>query len=200
MSGAIVPRWWNVSPNDLHAVALYQRAGEELIVAAGTDEDARGKVVAVLSDRLFPERRAALEQNLKAGKTSEVLVGISPADSFYLSAEFRKRYAGDLTRLSPAGRELDALYSANPGQLDWDRLSREFGVVHPIYTQTYALELINVRPFPALGGNYSRLMGECWDSGNLYWARLTDEMGYSPVLLNRIVPVLTRRMVERIAA
>jgi hypothetical protein len=25
-------------------------------------------------------------------------------------------------------------------------------------------------------------------------------MGYSPVLLNRLVPVLTRRMVERIAA
>jgi hypothetical protein len=44
------------------------------------------------------------------------------------------------------------------------------------------------------------LMGECWDSGNLYWARLADEMGYSPVVLNRLVPELTRRMVERIFA
>jgi hypothetical protein len=43
-------------------------------------------------------------------------------------------------------------------------------------------------------------MAECWDSGNLYWARLADEMGYSPVLLNRMVPELTRRMVERIFA
>jgi hypothetical protein len=43
-------------------------------------------------------------------------------------------------------------------------------------------------------------MGECWDSGNLYWARLADEMGYSPVQLNRLVPGLTRRMVERITA
>jgi hypothetical protein len=43
-------------------------------------------------------------------------------------------------------------------------------------------------------------MGESWDSGNLYWARLADEMGYPPVLLNRMVPELTHRMVERIFA
>jgi hypothetical protein len=34
----------------------------------------------------------------------------------------------------------------------------------------------------------------------LYWARLADEMGYSPVMLNRFVPELTRRMVEKIFA
>ena len=31
-------------------------------------------------------------------------------------------------------------------------------------------------------------------------ARLADEMGYSPVMLNRLVPKLTRRMVEKIFA
>ena len=40
-------------------------------------------------------------------------------------------------------------------------------------------------------------MAESWDSNNLYWARLADEMGYSPEMLNRLVPQLTRRMVER---
>jgi hypothetical protein len=34
----------------------------------------------------------------------------------------------------------------------------------------------------------------------LYWARLADEQGYSPVMLNRLVPELTRRMVEKIFA
>jgi hypothetical protein len=34
----------------------------------------------------------------------------------------------------------------------------------------------------------------------LYWARLADEAGYSPVMLNHIVPQLTRMMVERIFA
>jgi hypothetical protein len=34
----------------------------------------------------------------------------------------------------------------------------------------------------------------------LYWARLADEKGYSPVALNQLVPELTRRMVEKIFA
>jgi hypothetical protein len=34
----------------------------------------------------------------------------------------------------------------------------------------------------------------------LYWARLADEQGFSPVMLNRLVPELTRRMVEKIFA
>jgi hypothetical protein len=59
---------------------------------------------------------------------------------------------------------------------------------------------LNVKPFPASGGEDSRLFGESWDSTNLYWGRLADEMGYSPVMLNRLVPELTRRMVSKIFA
>jgi hypothetical protein len=200
LSNAIVPRWWNVSRNELHAVALYQRAGEELLMASSKDEQLKGKVIAVLSDRMVPERRAWLDQTIRAGKTSELLGGIAPADGFYLTAKFRERYSGELERDSTAGRELEGLIREHTEEVNWERLSRDFGVIHAVFTQTYARELIDVRPFPALGGNYNRLMGECWDSGNLYWARLADEMGESPVLLNRIVPVLTRRMVERISA
>src|SRR5271154_3022673 len=61
-------------------------------------------------------------------------------------------------------------------------------------------ELLNVQPFPAFGGNSSRLLGESWDSSNLYWARLADEKGYSPVMLNRLIPELTRDMVANIFA
>ena len=57
-----------------------------------------------------------------------------------------------------------------------------------------------MKPFPASGGEESRLFAESWDSTNLYWARLADEMGYSPVMLNRLVPQLTRRMVSKIFA
>ena len=31
---ATLPRWWAVSPNELHAAALYQRSGEELLIAS----------------------------------------------------------------------------------------------------------------------------------------------------------------------
>ncbi|HUN63418.1 MAG TPA: hypothetical protein VMU53_15585 [Candidatus Sulfotelmatobacter sp.] len=200
LSNAVVPRWWNVTRNEVHAVALYQRSGEQLLVAAAGDEGLRGKVLTVLSDRMVPERSAWLEETLRAGNTAEVLAGIFPSDSFYLASEFRQKYPADLRNASAAARELDALNSVDPKEVNLDKLSHDFGVLHPVFAQSYGRELINVRPFPALGGNYSRLMGECWESGNLYWARLADEMGYSPVELNRMVPDLTRRMVERIAA
>jgi hypothetical protein len=60
--------------------------------------------------------------------------------------------------------------------------------------------LLNVKPLPFYGAYSSRLFGERWESGNLYWARLADQMGYSPVMLNRLVPELTRHMVAKIFA
>jgi hypothetical protein len=59
---------------------------------------------------------------------------------------------------------------------------------------------LNVLPMPPFSGEASRFLGESWDSPNLYWARLADERGYPPVMLNHMVPELTRMMVERIFA
>jgi hypothetical protein len=84
--------------------------------------------------------------------------------------------------------------------VSWERLSRDFGVPHPVLAQSYARELLNLPPFPAFMGYSSRFLAESWDSNNLYWARLADEKEYSPVMLNRLVPELTRRMVEKIFA
>jgi len=80
------------------------------------------------------------------------------------------------------------------------QLSRDFGVPHPILAQSYARELLNTQPFPAFEGYSSRLLAETWDSSNLYWARLADEKGLPPVMLNRLVPQLTHRMIEKIFA
>jgi hypothetical protein len=200
MSGAIVPRWWDVSQTELHAAALYQGAGEEILTASAGDTELRAKVMVIISDRMFPARQAWLEEMLRTGKTKEMLEGIMPAETFFLTAEFQQRFPGELSTFSPAGRELQALSHKDPDEVSRERISRDFGIIHPVFTQSYGRELISVKPFPALTGTYSRLMAECWDSGNLYWARLADEMGYSPVLLNRMVPELTRRMVEKIFA
>jgi len=170
------------------------------MAAAAKDERLRGELLAVLLDRMSPEKLAGLEQGLREGEANPSGAGISPAESFHLTATFRKRFAADLSAASPAARELEALYQKTPDEADEKRLSRDFGVVHPVFEQTYGLDLISLRPFPALGGKYARLMSECWDSGNLYWARLVDEKGYDPVVLNHVVPELTRRMVERIYA
>src|SRR5260370_25187024 len=49
---ATLPRWWSVSPSELHAAALYQRSGEELLTASIKDAQIRTKVIAILSDRI----------------------------------------------------------------------------------------------------------------------------------------------------
>jgi hypothetical protein len=125
---------------------------------------------------------------------------MTPADTFYLAAEFRRRFSGETDSFGPAGQELESLLHRSPAEVSWERLSQDFGVPHPILTQSYSRELLNLKPFPAFEGYSSRLLAESWDSSNLYWARLADEKGYSPVMLNRLVPELTHRMVEKIFA
>ena len=196
---AIVPRWWNVSQNEIHAVALYQRAGEELLTAAQSDQQLRARVLQIFSDRMSPQKLFELKQSLEAKQADSALAEITPADSFYLTAEYRRRFPND-AHWGPSGQELEELSRRSPQDLSWDRLSRDFGVPHRTLAQTYSRELLNVRPFPAFAGYSSRLLAESWDSNNLYWARLCDEMGYSPVMLNRLVPELTRRMVGKIFA
>jgi hypothetical protein len=200
LTNAILPRWWGVSRSELHAVTLYQQAGEELLAAAAGKEELRGRVVNILSERMIPQRLAWTEQALREGRLAEISPRITPADTFYLTAEFRRKFPGESNSWGPGGQELESLFHQYPTELSWERLSQDFGVPHPILAQSYARQLLNVKPFPAFSGYSSRLLAESWDSSNLYWARLADEMGYSPVMLNRLVPELTRRMVEKIFA
>lgn len=197
---ATVPRWWNVSRTELHAVALHQKAGEELLVAAQDDPDLRSKVSSILSERMVPQNYDRLEAAFNTKNVRENLPKIMPADTFYLTAEFRRKYPGAVAKVGEAGQELEKLYAQHPEELSWERLSRDFGVPHPILTLSYRRELLNLKPFPAFQGYSSRLLAESWDSSNLYWARLADEMGYPPAALNRLVPELTHRMVEKIFA
>jgi hypothetical protein len=200
LTSAILPRWWGVSRIELHAIALYQRAGEELLTASVKNERLRSQVMNILSDRTAPQTSERVEQALRAGRVEEILTRITPADIFYLTSEFRRAFSQETDSWGPSGLELENITRRYPTELSWERLSRDFGVPHPILAQSYARELLNVKPFPVFEGYSSRLLAESWDSSNLYWARLADEMGYPPVMLNRLIPELTRRMVEKIFA
>jgi hypothetical protein len=197
VTSAILPRWWTVTRNELHAVTLYQRTGEELLSSAAENEKVRLMVMSILSDRMLPQRSEQVEQALRAGRSEEALSQTTPAETFYLTAEFQRRSPGDTSHWGTAGKELEGLAARYPAEVSWERLSEDFGVPHPALALNYARELLNVKPFPSFLGYSSRLLAESWDSNNLYWARLADEMGYSPVMLNRLVPELTRRMVEQ---
>jgi hypothetical protein len=200
LTSAVVPRWWGVSKNELHVVTLYQKTGEELLAASADNQELRAKVMSILNARMIPQASERLEQSLRAGDLGQVLPTVTPADTFYLAAEFRRQFPGQTDSFGPAGKEVESLSKQYPEDVSWDRLSRDFGVPHPALTQSYARELLNLPPFPAFMGEPIRFLAESWDSNNLYWARLADEKGYSPVMLNRFVPELTRRMVEKIFA
>jgi hypothetical protein len=200
LTGAVLPRWWRVSRNELHAVTLYQRTGEELLAAAAENDKVRPMVMEILSDRLFPQGAEDVEKSLAADDLPRVFAQVTPGQTFYLTAEFRRRFPDQNDYWRAAGRELNDLVARYPNEVGWNRLSEDFGVPHPAMQDDYSRELLAVKPFPAFMGYASRLLAESWDSNNLYWARLADEKGYSPVMLNLLVPELTRRMVEKIFA
>ncbi len=197
VTSAVLPRWWGVTRNELHAVALYQRAGEELLASAANDEKLRQTVVAILSNRMLPRRLEEMDLALRSGNQRGALEQVSPAETFYLAAQFRSRFSGENDSWGKAGRELNELAARLPEETSLRRLSVDFGVPHPALAQNYARELMNLKPPPSFMEYSSRLLAESWDSNNLYWARLADEMGYSPIMLNQLVPQLTRRMVEQ---
>jgi hypothetical protein len=198
---AVLPRWWQVSRNELHAAGLYQRAGEELLIASATSAQLEAKVIGILSDRMAPGPLDRAEQALHDPKSAAVLVPqMLPADTFYLAVEFRKRFPEQTSVWGQAGRELDDLLRKDPADATPERLSRDFGVPHLTLAKSDTCALLNTGALPAFGGDASSLFAESWESNNLYWARLADEKGYSPVMLNVLAPALTRRMVANIFA
>jgi hypothetical protein len=198
---AVVPRWWTSSRTELHAAALYQRAGEELFTASASDPQLRTKVVGILADQMTPDRLEWTQAVLGRSETaSSAASSLLPSEAFFLSVEFRKQYPDQASNLGQANRELSDLSRANPADISPERLSADFGVPHSILLLNNSRTLLKMKPPPAFGGYASRLLVQSWESNNLYWARLADEMGYSPVMLNVLVPALTRRMVVNIFA
>lgn len=141
---------------------------------------------------------------MEALRTSDsmnaMLPKLMPSDTFFLTAEFREKYPSEAASYGPAGQQLDALCHQDPAETSRDRIAEDFGVPHPTLAQTDSLELLHLKQLPFFAGYSSRLFGESWESSNLYWARLADEMGYQPVMLNRLVPLLTLNMTANIFA
>lgn len=202
---SVIPRWWNISPSEMHAAALYQRAGEELLTASATNPDLRRQVHAILAERVTPDWLDRMETSLSrpqpASASSAALpTEALPAVTFFLAAAYREKFPDQAAAWGPASKELDELARRDPQAVAPERLAHDFGVPHQEMAQSATCDLIGSGLFPVSGGYTSRLFGESWQSTNLYWARLADEMGYSPVMLNLIVPRLTRQMIVNIFA
>ena len=76
--------------------------------------------MAILSDRMLPQRLGMVEREIKEGRPKGAFSTVTPADMFYLTAEFRQKFPSDFGSVgsskSRAGESFAA--ASNPGFLD----------------------------------------------------------------------------------
>ncbi len=92
------------------------------------------------------------------------------------------------------------LAQQNNPDLTRDAVARSFGTPKPTLTHSYRPGLLYLRTFPALMGYSSRILAESWESDNLYYATLADEVGAPVDELDSYVPEWNRSMIENIFA
>ena len=192
---ATLPRWWSVTRNELHAVALYQRAGEDLVTASVANQELRGKVIDILAERVSAQRLGKLEQALQAGRHGSGSCSRNPGGHLSSCRAVSRTTSPARPRPRERPRGIGYPHRQYPAKVELPAPFPGFGTPHPVLAESYACELLNLPPIPRLRRQFQPLTGESWDSSNSIGRVPADEKGYSPVVLNRLVPELTRRMV-----
>lgn len=197
MLSAKIPRWWNVTPDQVHWVGLHLRYGRELMAESALDPALRAQVLASLGALAVPARTSLVARLLEQGSVKEAVERVTPSELFGIARDLAPRR-------DPASScvlaDLRQLEKEHPDQINYAAISRAFGTPKPTLANSYEPEMLNLRTFPTLMGYSSRIMAESWESNTLYWAALADELSLSPSQLNVRIPEWTRRLVENIFA
>jgi hypothetical protein len=195
---AKAPRWWNVTPAQVHWVGLHLRYGRELLAESALDTELRARVLDSLSQLAPPARTHEVAGLIERGAVKDAVERVTPSELFWVAREMatREGFADSSCILE----ELRHLAQASPKEVNYAAISRAFGTPKPTLANSYEPELLNLRTFPTLMGYSSRIMAESWESNTLYWAALADEIGVSPAQLNLRIPEWTQKLVERIFA
>ena len=194
---AKIPRWWKVTPSQLHWVGLHLRYGRGLLAEAAFDPALRGEVLEALGQLAAPVRTKDVEQLLELGDAQNAVERVTPSELFLLAREVTTRHPDET---SPVGSEIQRLAQNSPQEVNYEAISRAFGTPKPTLANSYEPELLNLRTFPTLMGYSSRIMAESWESNTLYWAALADELALAPAELNVRIPQWTQQLVEHIFA
>ena len=199
--GATLPRWWRIQPADLHYVGLHLRLARSLLAQSALDTGLAAVARAQLARRVEPSRVWKIDDAFRRGQVREGIDIATPAELFDLA--HRLREMGDV-RLDEAGgpylAAIEELESRDGERFSEASVASRFGMPHPRLAHSYRLELLNVPLFPTLMGYSSRILAESWESNNLYWAALSDELHIEPAQLNLLIPQWTQRTLERIFA
>jgi hypothetical protein len=189
-------RWWNATPDQLHWIALQMRLGEAEVARAALDDAGRARLLAVLDRSLAPARLRRIENELAGGNAASALEQITPVELYFvgMDAAARPASAGSL------GAEIARLAAADPAHCRAAAVAAQFGMPKPVLAHSFAPQLLGLRMFPTLMGYSSRLLAESWESNNLFFAALADELMLPPAQLNVMIPTWTRRGIEQIFA
>jgi hypothetical protein len=193
---ATIPRWWNVTPGQLHWVALHMDYAETMLAEAAVNADRRQTVLEALGQYAMPARVAHVRELLERAQVNAALDSVMPSEMFAIAKDV---LAVDQAN-APLAAEIRREAAESPKQLNYETVSRVFGTPKPTLANSYSPELLGLRTFPTLMGYSSRILAESWESNLLYYAALADQLYLSPAELNVLVPDWTRQTVERIFA
>jgi hypothetical protein len=192
---AVIPRWWDVTPLQLHWVGINMAYAETLLAESALNPDRRAQVMATLERYAPPARVKKMERLLTAGDVKAAEENIVPSEMFLLATEM-----SPVDHDSPIAANIRALGAHAPDQVSTKAISRVFGTPKPTLANSYQPELLNLRTFPTLMGYSSRILAESWESNILYYAALADEVHARPAQLNLLIPAWTEQTVEQIFA
>ncbi|HML18420.1 MAG TPA: hypothetical protein VK419_15425 [Bryobacteraceae bacterium] len=192
---AVIPRWWNVAPIQLHWVGVHMAYADTLLAEGALDAKRRAQVIAVLDHYAPPVRVSKLNQFLVSGDVRDAKDNIVPSEMYLLAEEMK-----DQDRDSPLAGDLRRMAAEAPAELNARVISRAFGTPKPVLANSYQPELLNLRTFPTLMGYSSRILAETWESNLLYYGALADQAHIRPAELNVLIPEWTAETVERIFA
>jgi hypothetical protein len=193
---AKIPRWWNVSPAQVHWVGLHFRYGREMLAASAFDADIRAQVLDALWKYAPPARTQSVARLLGQGDVKSALDHITPSELYSVARDLAAKRSDDSCVLA----QLQQMTKSAPNDVNYAAVSRAFGTPKPTLANSYEPELLGLRTFPALMGYSSRIMAESWESNALYWAALADEVNVTPAQLNVRIPEWTQKLVEQIFA
>jgi hypothetical protein len=192
---AVIPRWWTVTPAQLHWVGLHMSYADTVLAEAAMNEGQRKQALAVLEHYVPPARLKKIDRLLVSGDVRGAAENVVPSEMYLLAREMAP---GD--RESAIAQEMRRLAQESPEAISARAISHAFGTPKPTLANSYQPELLNLRTFPTLMGYSSRILAESWESNLLYYGALADEVHIRPAELNVLVPEWTQRTVERIFA
>ncbi len=191
-----IPRWWNVTPAELHWVGLHLRYTESLVAESALDPAVRSQFVGQLAQEAAPARAGKVAELVERGEVQAALDNITPSESFLIA----RRMISSGHGVHSLAADIDRIEREAPGRINYEAVSSAFGTPKPTLTGSYRPQLLHLRTFPALMGYSSRILAESWESTNLYWAALADEIHAPPSQLNVLIPEWTQQTVEQIFA